>query len=641
MTLGNKIRIFMVTGACLVLAGMLAVSYISTDHEKEIMNGLSVKCFTDGREITISLWEDEEKERYYLFLPSCFAGKSREFSLCYEDGAVTFKIDGKAYKDGEIWTDSGGEEIHEIELIGPFHTSYMKKTMQVLASENIPAIMITIEDKNALMCTDKFDNKKYIEAGDMVMLDETGKVICEENLERLRLRGNLTASLDKKPFTFFFQNPVGLCGMEPAEKWNLLANATDGSYIRNKLVLDLANASTDAYEPEGEFTELYLNGEYQGLYLLTEAVQIAKNRLEISPREGWFLEMELDFRKEEGASYFTTDRGQLFSAKMIVCPDSEGGFSQNVQVNLEVDDAEKERITFMLNDIESALFAKDGISELSGKALSELIDMDSWATAFLVQEISGDHDTGIASQFSYTLTTDNPVLYAGPVWDFDGTMGNVNTAMYKSPAALTASIEQTRPEGNANQNRWLSAMYRNRDFEACVEEKYQSIFRGNLENLLSTGIDGYVEKIRRSAVLDALRWHEKRLEWQFALPKELAIPEGEDYGRFAALDSQVNMVREFLAGKKDFLDRLWVEHKDFCVIEVRNDAPFLNQDYNQTMYYWVERGTPIEGLPCYETEEYQFLGYKNQNGESIEDGSIIVGDDILHGEWEKRGTAEK
>ena len=240
--------------------------------------------------------------------------------------------------------------------------------------------------------------------------------------------------------------------------------------------------------------------------------------------------------------------------------------------------------------------------------------MDSWATAFLVQEISGDHDTGIASQFSYTLTTDNPVLYAGPVWDFDGTMGNVNTAMYKSPAALTASIEQTRPEGNANQNRWLSAMYRNRDFEACVEEKYQSIFRGNLENLLSTGIDGYVEKIRRSAVLDALRWHEKRLEWQFALPKELAIPEGEDYGRFAALDSQVNMVREFLAGKKDFLDRLWVEHKDFCV---------------------------IEGLPCYETEEYQFLGYKNQNGESIEDGSIIVGDDILHGEWEKRGTAEK
>lgn len=615
----------MVVSACLALTGMLAASYISTDYEKEIMSGLSFVCAADGQEIKLGLWEDGESGIYYLFLPSCFAGKIKEFCLCYEDKMGVLSINGMPYRDGDVFTDSGGEEIYDIELKDPFGRSYMKKPMQVLSSGNLPAIMITTEDEKDLLRTDEFKNKEYIETGDMVMLDGNGKTVCQEKLRRFKVRGNLTATLDKKPFTFSFYHPVGLCGMAPAVKWNLLANATDNSYIRNKLILDLANKCTDAYEPDGEFVELYLNGNFQGLYLLTEAVQVADNRLELSPDESWFLEIELDFRKEEGMSYVTTDRGQLFEILLDDGTDEQSGES-----------LEKEQIAYMLNDIESALFAEDGISGLSGKALPELIDLDSWAVAWLVQEISGDHDTGIASQFSYTRSKTEPVLYAGPVWDFDGTMGNVNTAMFKNPAALLTSIEQTRTAGDANQNRWLAAMYRNSEFRETVAEKYKYVFRENLEEILDSYLDGYEELISRSAVLDALRWHEKRLGWQFVLPEGLVIPEGNDYKRFADLDAQINMVREFLTEKKEFLDKLWVEGRDFCVIEVRCDATFLNQDYNQTMYFWIERGQPIEGLPIYETEEYQFLGYKNQDGESVTDGTVMAEDAVLYGEWEKK-----
>ena len=635
MTLGNKLRVFMVVSACLALTGMLAVSYISTDHEKEIINGLTVKCFTDGQEINLALWEDGESETYYLFLPSCFAGKSCEFTFCYEDGLGVLEIDGTLYGDGEKWTDFGGEEIYEIGLRGPLGRYYMKKTLRVLASANLPAIMLTAEDEKDLLSIDEFEDKKYIETGSIVMLDEEGKVVCKENLKRLKVRGNLTATLDKKPLTFSFQNPVGLCGMAPAVKWNLLANATDGSYIRNKAVLDLANKSTDAYEPDGEFVEVYLNGSYQGLYLLTEAVSAAENRVEIPPGESWFFEIELDFRKEEGNSYVTTDRGQIFAVQTIICREKESGGGLDIQTRAELTAQEEEQAARLLNDIESALFAEDGISKLSGKSLPELIDLDSWATAWLVQEISGDHDTGIASQFSYTYNMEETLLYAGPVWDFDGTMGNVNTVMFGNPAALTASVEQTRPEGNANQNRWLSAMYRNREFREVLEEKYRTVFRENMEEMLRVGIDRYKEQINRSAALDAFRWHEKRLGWQFVLPEGMSVPEEGDYSRFAALDAQINMVRDFLSEKKEFLDKLWVEGKDFCIVEVRNDAPFLNQDYNQTIYYWIERGQPMEGLPCYETEEYRFLGYKNEKGENVAEGSIITEDAVLSGEWIK------
>lgn len=632
MTLGNRLRLFAAISAGLMLAAILAISYFRTDHEKELIDGLTFTCMTDGQEIELRLWEDEEAERYYLFLPSCFAGKNIEFTLRYESGKGTVKIDGTTCKRGSLWQEGGNEEIHSLELKSPLGASSAKKTLQVLASSNLPAFMISAESEEDILDLAESENKKYIETGNLLAIDASGAVLCQENLKKFKVRGNLTATLDKKPFTFTFHTPLSLCGMEPAYKWNLLANATDGSYIRNKLVLDLANQSIEAYEPDGEFVEVYLNGVYYGMYLLTEAVEIGENRLEIPQQSSWFLEMELDFRMEEDTPYVISDQGQIFAAGFV---------SPNPS-------AEIGRIQSMINDIESALTSQDGQSALSGKYLRELIDMDSWTEAFLVQEISGDHDTGIASQFSYVLDRENPLLYAGPVWDFDGTMGNVNTPMFENPAALTASVRNSRPDGNPNQNRWLSAMYQNPEFQALTAQKYNTIFRENLEWAIDTGIGLHTEKIRRSAILDALKWHEKRQEWMFVHPdtdhphmsgeEEGTNSAKSEYTRFSDLDRHVDMVRQFLLEKKDFLDKLWVEKRDYCVVEVKNEAPFLNQDYNQTLYYWVERGTPLEGLPQYEAEGYNFTGYfSRESGERTEEGALIFEDCILEGIWEQTG----
>ncbi|MDE7333543.1 MAG: CotH kinase family protein [Lachnospiraceae bacterium] len=620
--MGNKMRLFMAVSAGLMLAAVLAVSYLRTDHEKELVERLVFECMADGQKIELKLWEDEEAGRYYLFLPSCFAGKTMDFTLRYEEGKGAVRIDGTVYRRDSTWAEAGKEEIHGLELKSPLGVFNGEKPLQVLASANLPAFMISAEAEEDILDLEEFDNKKYIETGNLLVVDQSGSVVCREKLDKFKVRGNLTASLDKKPFTFTFQNPVSLCGMKSAYKWNLLANATDGSYIRNKLILDLANQSIDAYEPDGEFVEVYLNGVYQGMYLLTEAVQIGENRLEIPEQSSWFLEMELDFRMEEDVPYVISDGGQIFAAGFVSAKPSE----------------ELSQIQYMINDIESALTAEDGRSVISGKYLRELIDMGSWAEAFLVQEISGDHDTGIASQFSYVLDKENPFLYAGPVWDFDGTMGNVNTPMFGNPSALTASVCNSRPEGNPNQNRWLSAMYKNPEFQALTAEKYSKVFRYNLGWAIDTGIDQHVEVIRRSAVLDALKWHEKRQNWMFVHPAEKEASAGDefvpedDYAKFSDLDQHVEMVREFLLEKKDFLDKLWVEKRDYCVVEVRNDAPFLNQDYNQTLYYWVERGKPLEELPRYEM--YHFAGYVNrENGEQVVEGTVIYEDCVLEGIW--------
>ena len=623
----NKIRFLTTITALLALVGAMVLSFCLTDHEKNFMEKLSFTVMVDGEPIRLVSWEDEEEQIYYLFLPSGLREKNPEIVISFGKGIYRLAIDGVSCESGDILCpifEEGNDAVPiNMELSGMFGASYMNEPLKILCSENIPSLLVTVEDAKELLSETESDRKKYIEAGEVQILDENGDFVGKRELNQFKVRGNLTATLDKKPFKLSFGEPVEMFGMAPAEKWNLLANATDGSYIRNKLILDLANSVTDAYEPNGEFVELYLDGSYQGLYLLTEAVEIGENRLNILPEDHFLLEMELDFRQEENAAYVTTDRGQLFEMK------TEGKISGE----------EEEQVQAFLNETESALFSEEGISGISGKPLDALIDFDSWAEVWLIREISGDHDTGIASQFSYTLKDPEKMkLYAGPVWDFDGTMGNVNTPMYRNPEALLASIEQTRPEGNANQNRWLSAMYRNEDFRQVLEEKYTQIFDMQLQTVLDTKMDGYVKTIRRSACLDALRWHEKRLSWQFVLPRRLSISEEGDYRKYDTLDENVAVVRDFLTAKRGFLSGFFIEKRNYCVVEVHNEAPFLNPDYNQVMYYWVEKGKPIKNLPVYREEGYQFNGYYDkESGKLISDGSLIYEDCILEGRWEQTG----
>ena len=175
--------------------------------------------------------------------------------------------------------------------------------------------------------------------------------------------------------------------------------------------------------------------------------------------------------------------------------------------------------------------------------------------------------------------------------------------MFRIPEALTTSIENTRPANNANQNRWLSAMYRNKQFRKMIEKKYSEVFEPVLDKICNETICEYTDKISKSASLDALRWNENRLSWAFVLPAGIEI-----------------------------------EHKEFCVVEVKNEAPFLNSDYNNTLYYWVEKGKAFLGKPVETNDHYEFMGYADVTGEAvIKDNIIIERDCILKSVWKEKG----
>ena len=136
--------------------------------------------------------------------------------------------------------------------------------------------------------------------------DESGITVADDPQSRIKVRGNTTAFGAKKPYTINLDSAKNLFAMGGSSKWVLLADYYDPTLMRNAVALKLAH-DMGFEAPEYKRVEVWVDGEYKGLYLFTEAVEKGKNRLDISTGKGGFL-IETD-------SHILLFRGLLLQVK--------------------------------------------------------------------------------------------------------------------------------------------------------------------------------------------------------------------------------------------------------------------------------------------------------------------------------------
>ena len=113
-------------------------------------------------------------------------------------------------------------------------------------------------------------------------------------------RGNSTWTLPKKPYQIKFTEKTDLLGMGAAKKWILLANYWDQALVRNYITYNLAAKMGMAYTTECKFVDVVINGVYQGNYLLTEKIELGKERIDEDELLGGTLfELEMQYRHAE------------------------------------------------------------------------------------------------------------------------------------------------------------------------------------------------------------------------------------------------------------------------------------------------------------------------------------------------------
>ena len=197
--------------------------------------------------------------------------------------------------------------------------------------------------------------------------------------------------------------------------------------------------------PNAKSVEVYLNGEYRGVYLLCEQIEINKHRVPITDP--------------------TTDANTSFLVEMDgwadgTCVKVPDALNSDRKYSIK----EPEPITqAQIAYIEQYL--KDCISAVQGsdyERVKELIDVKSFAQAYIVFELFKNPDTNYSSVYMYKDVDGK--LICGPVWDFDMSVGNVShkgNGAFKDPALLWT----------AQQNPWFKGLVAFDEFKALVGEE--------------------------------------------------------------------------------------------------------------------------------------------------------------------------
>ena len=165
-----------------------------------------------------------------------------------------------------------------------------------LRSTNLPIVWIDVDGEYI----DRYERitarMKIIHNGDGQLnyadtVAHPGQTIDYEGYVAIRYRGSSSFNAsDKKPYSFRpldkpleeggVKKKVNILGMGKDNNWALLAPYADKSMMRDLLAFEVSRPWME-YTPEGRYCEMFLDGVYYGVYILTEVVSKGKHRIDI------------------------------------------------------------------------------------------------------------------------------------------------------------------------------------------------------------------------------------------------------------------------------------------------------------------------------------------------------------------------
>ena len=297
----------------------------------------------------------------------------------------------------------------------------------------------------------------------------------------IKYRGASSYSkFDKKQYRIkFYKNKkdsakeVSLAGMGANSEWVLNGPYLDKTLIRNKLVYDLAR-ELNGWAPDTRFVELFVDGEYQGVYLAVEPVTNGESRLRLaefgllSGETAYIVNRDrIDTGSEEIDTWGKTN-GYTYNALYIRYP------SKN-----KITEKQKEYIQKDISEFEQALYGKNFSDKRIG--YQAYIDMDNWVDYFIINEFAMNYDAGNLSTYLYK-ELDGKLQLA--VWDFNN--GFDNYQWFRTETDVLHTVE----------NSWFERLWQDETFRERVCERYVQLRKTTLsDEHIAEKIASYQEEL--------------------------------------------------------------------------------------------------------------------------------------------------
>lgn len=333
-------------------------------------------------------------EDYSVFFPNAGA---RTHIVVNADGSRTFTFDC-----------INGESIPESDFVGVGIYAVAANLPKLEINVNQPIDTIGKEEWvaasfNLTLGTKQFDSGNYSGIGS------------------IKGRGNTSWGQPKKPYSIKLESKASLLDIPRTKKYAIVPSYSDQSMMRNFITYK-AGLMLDGieYTPKCEFVEVYLNGSYNGIYILVERVDIESTKVDIQEATaedltgGYLIEKDVANKIDFGSDlwfdcpYWANQDQDYFVLKT---PESDDPTLAQQMRN------------YLANHMQQL---HNSIMNLSGDSYMRYVDVDSWIDFIIMQEITKNIDGNLkTSCYMYKQSGDDHI-YMTALWDFDLAYGNAN-----------------------------------------------------------------------------------------------------------------------------------------------------------------------------------------------------------------------
>ena len=260
--------------------------------------------------------------------------------------------------------------------------------------------------------------------------------------------------------------------------------------------------------------EVVLNGDYIGLYFLTETIRVEPDRVNVTEQAdyetdsnqitgGWLVEIDNYYEEEQIHTIESNGQGLYLTYKS---PE-------------HLSDEQRTYLTDLINTVDSTIY----VTDKTNNSWETYIDPDTLACFYIVQELLDDTEGFHGSCFWHKENGDSTKIMFGPVWDF-------------GMAYIRGCTDKFIYEDTTSTQTWIGEIAKFPHFQQMVKKHWRRYVSQNYKEKTESFIDNFIDQIHQAAIYDALRW--------------------PDYGN-AEIIYDRDLFKSYFNSKYNWLDERW------------------------------------------------------------------------------------
>ncbi|MBU0765618.1 MAG: CotH kinase family protein [Bacteroidetes bacterium] len=257
-------------------------------------------------------------------------------------------------------------------------------------------------------------------------IDPIGDTVFRELPAGIRYRGNMAGEFEKKSYSLKLSAQKSIERFATYKNWILNAAYVDKTFCRDKISYDLFRRfSPGNISPRISYTELFINGQYKGMYLVVERMDERRLGLDTSDYSAVVFKESPVFQKPAGHEENCAKLRDFLKTCSRYKNFSESGMNKLLQeayYNQRFPDMKDTDRTEVINEISRFLFeSSDEEFACPGKGVDSVFDLENIIDWHLLLLIT-DNGDGIVKNF-YLYRRSSQDKFCLCPWDYDHSFG--------------------------------------------------------------------------------------------------------------------------------------------------------------------------------------------------------------------------